>query len=158
MEGLNSLVEGSWFNAIQTAGILGGLCFTALHFRQDIKTRQVSNLMAMSERHERLWLKAHEKPELSRILAEEVDFSKPPTIYEREFLNLIIIHFQNGWRVAKTTDVEELKSLATDAGNFFSLPLPHAVWEKTKKYRNRRFVRFVERAMSGFQIISKLNQ
>jgi hypothetical protein len=37
--------------------------------------------------------------------------------------------------------------LALDAGEFFSLPLPRAVWEKTKKFRNPRFVRFVERAM-----------
>jgi hypothetical protein len=40
-----------------------------------------------------------------------------------------------------------LKELADDVREFFSLPLPRAVWEKTKKNRNRRFVRFVERAL-----------
>ncbi len=82
-------------------------------------------------------------------MAEDVDLSNPPTIAEREFLNLIILHFQNGWRVARTTDAEELKTLEIDAGAFFALPLPQAVWENTKRFRNRRFVRFVERGMGA---------
>jgi hypothetical protein len=52
----------------------------------------------------------------------------------------------------------EMKLLAKDAGSFFKLPLPHVVWDKTKEFRNPRFVRFVERALgnpplaSGIQI------
>jgi hypothetical protein len=48
------------------------------------------------------------------------------------------------WRVARTGGVVTLKELATDARGFISLPLPRAVWEKTKGTRNPRFVRFVE--------------
>ena len=144
---LLSWVNSNWFSVLQTVGILGSLWFTASYFREDSRTRQIANLLTMSARHEELWLKAQENPKLSRILEDAPDFSNPPTIAEREFLNLVIIHFQNGWRVARTTDREELKSLSLDAGAFFRLPLPRAVWEKTKKFRNPRFVRFVERAM-----------
>jgi len=144
---LLSWVNSNWFAVLQTVGILGSLWFTAQYFRQDSRTRQIANLLAMAERHEALWLKAQEDPKLSRILEDMPDLSKPPTTAEREFLNLIILHFQSGWRVARTTDNDELKSLSLDAGAFFRLPLPRAVWEKTKKFRNPKFVRFVERAM-----------
>ena len=60
----------------------------------------------------------------------------------------IVQHFETGWRVEKIMKRGELKFLARDAANFFRLPLPRAVWEKTKVFRNPKFVRFVERAMT----------
>jgi hypothetical protein len=42
-----------------------------------------------------------------------------------------------------------LKEMKSDIRDFFALPLPRAVWEKTKVCRNQRFVRFVERALAG---------
>jgi hypothetical protein len=59
----------------------------------------------------------------------------------------IVQHFETGWRVEKIFNRGELKSLARDAAAFFSLPLPHTVWEKTKVFRNPRFVKFVDRAI-----------
>ena len=38
------------------------------------------------------------------------------------------------------------QSIFKDAGVFFSLPLPHAVWNQTKNARDPDFVRFMEAA------------
>jgi hypothetical protein len=51
--------------------------------------------------------------------------------------------------IAKAGGITTLTELADDVRGFFSLPLPRAVWEKTKANRNRQFVRFVERALKN---------
>ena len=62
---------------------------------------------------------------------------------------MVLVHFETGWQMAKEGTVLTREVLARDLRGFFSLPLPHAVWEKTKGTRNPRFVRFVEQALAG---------
>ena len=69
------------------------------------------------------------------------------TVAEEEFLNLAFVHFEMGWRLAKSIGTSEINGQQADIRHFFSLPLPHVVWEKTKSNRNPKFVRFVERAL-----------
>jgi hypothetical protein len=59
------------------------------------------------------------------------------------------VHFQTGWWISKAGGMTTLKEMKSDIRDFFALPLPRAVWEKTKVCRNQRFVRFVERALAG---------
>ena len=141
MAAFSSWMEANWFSVVQTIGIFIGFWITA-------KTFQFGNLLTMCAQHDELWARVQDDPRLSRVLAKDADLSEPPTLVEREFLNSAIIHFQNGWRVAKASDREELKLLALDAHEFFSLPLPRTVWEKTKKFRIRKFVQFVDRAIA----------
>jgi hypothetical protein len=82
-----------------------------------------------------------------RIFEAEIDISAQPVSRAEEvFLRRIILHFESGWRLEKIMNRGEMKLLAHDAGEFFSLPLPCAVWTNTKQFRNPRFVRFVARA------------
>jgi hypothetical protein len=39
---------------------------------------------------------------------------------------------------------------AADARAFFTLPLPHLVWERSKQPRNPRFVQFIEDALASY--------
>ena len=75
--------------------------------------------------------------------------AQPMSVAEAEFLDSAILHFETGWRIERLLNRGELKLLARDAGDFFSLPLPHAVWENTKRFRNRKFVRFIETALKA---------
>jgi hypothetical protein len=68
----------------------------------------------------------------------------------------VIVHFQTGWWLAKSGGITTLGELKADARSFFALPLPRAVWEKTKGIRNRRFVRFVERAFQEPKAMLKI--
>jgi hypothetical protein len=144
---------------IGALGIIGGLWFTAANFREDSKNRLVTNLLAIDERHRVLWSEALQRQDLKRILSPTVDFEAEPLTPEEDvFLRRIILHFETGWRLEMILERGEMKLLAKDAGSFFKLPLPHVVWDKTKEFRNPRFVRFVERALgnpplaSGIQI------
>jgi len=140
-------VQNNWSNAVGAAGIIGGLWFTAASFRQEAKAKETANILTLSQQHRELWSKAQERPELARVFLPGADLARPATIAEEEFLNLVLVHFETGWQMAKEGTVLTREVLARDICGFFSLPLPFAVWEKTKATRNPKFVRFVARAI-----------
>lgn len=148
MVGFYSWVEGNWFNIVQTAGIMGSLCLAAAAANREAKASEIENLLTISNHHRELWKGVYQRQELERILRADTDIQAiPVTVAEEEFINMVMVHFQTTWFVAKTGGLITLKELAGDAQAFFSLTLPRAVWEKTKQCRNQRFVRFVERAL-----------
>lgn len=147
MAGLFSWVDAN-FNIIQTAGILGGLLLTAAAAHRDAKAREIENLLTISGQHRQLWKEAIERADLQRVFEEDTDvLLSPPTVAENEFTNMAIVQYETGWKLAKAGGITSLKELSNDMRGFFSLPLPRAVWEKTRSFRNRQFVRFVEKAI-----------
>ena len=100
------------------------------------------------QQHRELWSEVHRRPELGRILEETADLvAKPITVAERVYLNLVIIHFNTGWQLAREGTLLKLKTLALDARNFFSLPVPRTVWEQTKSVREHQFVAFIDKCL-----------
>jgi hypothetical protein len=143
-----SWFEGNWPNAITTLGVIGSLWIGIWTGQRELEKGKRESLERAAERHDKLWTQMSEQPSLHRILQEEVDLlAKPVTVEEEEFLNLVIVLFLTGWRNAKAGGIITLKELSGDVGSFFSRPLPHAVWEKTKLTRNPKFVRFIDRAL-----------
>jgi hypothetical protein len=141
-------VDGSWFNVIQTAGIIGSLWLAMAAANRDAKAKEIENLLSLSEHHRELWKEIPQRKDLARIFQTDADvLLTPPTVAETEFLNLVFVHFQTGWRIAKAGGITTLKEMQADIRDFFSLPLPRAVWEKTKNCRNWQFVRFVKQAL-----------
>jgi hypothetical protein len=144
MAGICSWVQSNWSSAIGAAGIIGGLWFTAASFRADAKNRLITNLLALDERHRALWGEVKQRPELNRILSENVDLvARPLTPEEDVSMWQIIQQFETGWRVERILNRGELKILARDIGEVLSLPLPRAVWDRERQFRNPKFVRFV---------------
>ena len=157
MAGPSFWVDVNWFNVVQTVGVIGSLCFTATTVRNDTKARReetkaraVSNIIALSQRHREIWAGTYQPDDLKRIMLEEIDLTaKPATMAEIEYLRGRAVDFEDGWRIALINEPEVLDLLALDAAEFFALPLPRFVWEKAKQFRNPKFVKFVERAMTG---------
>jgi hypothetical protein len=148
MAGYSPWVESNWFNLIQMIGIIGSLWMAIDASRREARAKEIENLLSVSDHHREMWNEAHQREDLKRILRADADaLAKPASVTEEEFLNIVITHFQIGWHVGRAGGITTLSELAADARGFFSLPLPRAVWEKTKQNRNQRFVRFVERAM-----------
>ena len=138
-----------WALMIQSAGVIGSLVFTAIAITNDARERKIANLLTMAANHREVWDQLSCRSELSRVLEPNRDLvAEPPTTAESEFLRSAIAHFLTGWRIVKAGGAIREKELAADARGFFSLPLPRAVWEKTKRFRNQRFVRFVEKALA----------
>lgn len=115
---------------------------------REARAREIENLLTLAEHHRELWEKASDRSELARIFQASADVtSNPLTPTEEEFLNLMTVHFLTGWRIAKNGGITTLREMKADVRGVFSLPLPCAFWERTKKFRNPQFVRFIERAM-----------
>jgi hypothetical protein len=149
MDGITAWFNGNWFNLIQTLGIVGTLLFAGIGVHREAKAKEVENLLTLAEHHRELWAGFADKKELARVFEPNVDLAQhPPTVAEAEFLNLVFVHFLTGWWVAKSGGITKLEEMKLDVQGFFPLPLPRAVWEKTKKYRNGKFVRFVDRALA----------
>jgi hypothetical protein len=147
MAGFSSWLDAH-FNLIQTVGIVGTLLFAGIGVHREAKAKEVENLLTLAQHHRELWASFAGKNELKRVLDRDVDLTQQqPTVAEEEFLNLVFVHFLTGWWIAQSGGITKLEEMKLDVRDFFSLPLPHAVWEKTKKHRNRRFVSFVEKAM-----------
>src|SRR5581483_6946469 len=135
-----SWLQGNWAAVVGIVGMIcgiGSLLYTAAYFRDDSRQKQFLNLETMSARHDALWKEAEENPKLERVRQVDGELSTPPTPVEHAFLVRVIIHYQKGWRVLRTTDKEEFEAFSSDAAEFFSRPLAWAVWQKEKKYRSR---------------------
>jgi hypothetical protein len=149
MGALSSWVDGNWFNVIQTVGIIGSLWLATGAANRDARAKEIENLLSLSEHHRDLWKEVPQQKDLERVLQADANvLLTPATVVETEFLNLVIVHFQTGWWIARAGGMTTLKELKSDIRDFFTFPLPRAVWEKTKGVRNIHFVRFVERALN----------
>lgn len=146
--GMADFSSWSGDNIIQTVGIITSLLMAAAAANREAKAKEIENLLTLSEHHRNLWTAISQRPELERIFQTDVDvLTSPASVVEEVFLNEAIVQFLTGWRIATAGGITTVRELAADVRGFFSLPLPRAVWEKTKAFRNHRFVRFVECAL-----------
>lgn len=143
--GISKWVVGNWFDLFQSAGIIGGLLFTGWSLLSETKTRRVNNLLAITKGHRDIWTEFYQRPEVKRVLADRADLGRDEITREEEiFVNLVILHLNCVFYARKTGLMFKLEGLRRDVGWFFSLPIPKAVWEKTKVLQNDKFVAFVE--------------
>ena len=140
--------EEHWFDFFQTVGIVAGLLFTAYAVRRDERARKIGNLIAINERHDYIWSKLFERPQLSRILKNEVDLNKQP-ISDEEWLftKMLLIHLDTVRRAARAGMFVDIKEIKSDIRDFVKLPIPKTVWEKIKPFQDADFVKFAEEAL-----------
>jgi len=139
-------LSSQWFELVQTAGIVAGLLLTAASLRQEAKARRVSNLITLTAQHREIWTKFLSRPSLSRVLDTTADTDiRPVSAEERTFLKFLIVHFLTAYRASCLNETVSLGKLGEEAGTFFTLPIPGAVWDEVKSVHDDDFVEFVER-------------
>jgi hypothetical protein len=52
----------NWFNLFSSAGIMGGLWFTAVSLRSETKTRRVANLLTITANYREVWKEFFHSP------------------------------------------------------------------------------------------------
>ena len=138
-----------WFDLVQTVGIVGGLAFTGYALQRDEQSRKIANLIAIKQQHQDIWREFYDQPALARVLEAKADVGNHPiSDIERIFVNFVILHLATVYQAMKEGTFVTIEGLQADIHGFFSLPIPHAVWERTKPLQDRDFVRFVEAAVS----------
>ena len=138
-------VSQNWFNLFSAIGIIAGLWFTAFSLRSETKTRRVANLLTITANHREIWKEFLNNPKLARVRDAAADTAKQPvTDAERVFVNLVIQHINSVYYAMSDQLVVKYEGLARDIAQFFSLPIPQAVWERMKVFQNDALVRFIE--------------
>lgn len=138
------------FTFLQSAGIIGGLFFTAASFRTDAKERRLSNLHAVHAHHRELWGRLHDHPELARVLDPATDVeAEPVNVLEERFVLMLLFHLNAVRRAIEEGLYPAPEGLDEDVRLFLSLPVPSVVWERIRDSQDRAFVRFVEDIVSG---------
>ena len=116
--------------------------------RRDVEAKRVSEYLTLNTQHRRLWGQLHQRPGLAHLLDADRSIDvRPVTTEERLFLELAFVHFHTGWLVARKGSLIPLSVLSTDAGYFFLLPAPGAVWTQVRATHQPEFVAFVEESM-----------
>lgn len=130
---------------LSAIGIVSGLVFTALSFREDTRSRRVSNLMQLTEQHRETWGQLQQNPNLARVKDDNADlYTKPVTNEESQFVMQLMFHLHCWYRAILSKEVSSLDGLEKDIRSFFGRPVPRFVWEEKKSFFDRDFRRFVD--------------
>jgi hypothetical protein len=137
-------VSDNWPSLLQNLGIVGGLLFSAYSTWKNARSRQISNLIAITEQYRDIWGELYTRPELARVLERNVDLLKQPISREEElFVNLLLQHLDTVRHAMKVGMFVRLDGLRKDVQDFLSLPIPRAVFEKNKPFHNQDFIKFI---------------
>lgn len=135
-------VEENWFELLQTVAIVGS--FVTIH--RDKRKQQVENLIQFTEQHRELWHLHDSDPNLWRVKKDSIDLAvSPVTAREENFVRDLINHLRSTYFASERGVYIQPSALPEDIRSFFSLPIPNAVWSKTKTFHDRDFVAFVEK-------------
>ena len=135
--------------ALNALGVVSGLFFTAASFWLDAKARRIANLLSITKNHREIWADYYRNPALARILDTCADVVKKPVTREEEiFVNMVILHLGSVYYALRDELLIKQEGLRRDVWWFFSLPIPLAVWERTKVLQHDAFVAFVERCLN----------
>ena len=138
-------VSQNWFNLFSVIGIIAGLWFTAFSLRSETKTRRVANLLTITANHREIWKEFLNNQKLARVRDAAADMAKQPvTDAERVFVTLVILHINSVYYAMSDQLVVKYEGLRRDIAQFFSLPIPQAVWDRMKVFQNDALVRFIE--------------
>ena len=143
-------VAQNWFSLFESAGIIGGLLFTAVTLRADTQAQRIGNLIAITKHHHDIWTHLFTHPELIRILDKSVNLKSAPVTDEEElFVNLLILHLNSAYHAMQAGMFVKQEGLQRDIQTFFSLPIPRSIWEATQAFQDADFVKFVEANLSA---------
>jgi hypothetical protein len=138
----------NWFNLFSSAGIIGGLWFTAVSLHSETKTRRIANLLTLTANYREVWKEFFRSPELARVIEPSANVAKQPvTPAEEFFVNMVISHTSSVYEALKDELLNKQEGLRRDVRAFCSLPVPNAVWIKTKMLQNQDFAAFIESSL-----------
>lgn len=138
-------ITQNWLSALGALGIISGLFFNAYSLLVNTRVRKVDTLINITQQHRAIWLKFFDSPSLKRINREAVDLEKEPvTDDEALFVNLIILHLTTVLIAIQKKVLPKLGGLDEDIRDLFTLPIPRAIWDKTKPFRDQDTIRYID--------------
>ena len=149
--GISEWVLENWLNIITAVSSIGGLWFAGFAIHKDAKVRKDetkarkgANQLTITANHRELWKVPLLYPALTRVVDPLADVEKHPVTPEEEFfMSMVISHTSSTFVVLNDELLTAQEGLRRDVRSFFSLPVPNAVWLKTKRLQNQDFAAFI---------------
>ncbi len=138
------------YDLLEAGGIIASLLFTAASFRREDRSRKISNLLALTAEHRDIWTALYQRPELARVLDAQAGLTKQPvTNDEALFITFLLLHLSATFRGMKAGMFVTRQALEKDIRWFLSLPIPNAVWQKSKGLLEADFTAYVDGCLRG---------
>lgn len=135
---------------VESVGIIGSLCFAALAYRADARTRRADILIRITEGHREIWSLYDQHSELSRIFNPKVDLkATPPTTRELRFVQFVINHIVITFKSHKLGIYQKPEALEEDIRDFFSWPIPRETWKRVRRFQDADVIEFFEQAIKA---------
>jgi len=142
-----------WIEAhriLEDVGIIASLLFTAMAFRREHSSRQIDNLLKITAAHREIWTALYHRPELARVLEANLDLqTKPITNDEALFMTFLLHHLGAAYRAMRKGMFITQQALDKDIRWFLALPIPNAVWQKSKSFLEPDFVAYVDDCLAA---------
>ncbi len=134
----------NWFDLLSSVGIV----FAAYTIHVDAKARRIANFLTITSNYRQTWQECFRNQYLVRVLDVSVDVAKEPvTVFEELFVSLVIAQMSSAYYAAQGDLMIKLEGSGQDMAQFLSLPIPQAVWTKTKRLQNQDFVAFIDSSL-----------
>ena len=134
-----------WEILVSAAGVIVALIFDGWAALTEAKTRKVANLINLTTNHREIWFTFLNDRELLRVRDPQATIETAPiTLKEEIFTVAVVLHLASSFAAEKNHLTIKEEGLRLDVSNFFSQPIPEAIWEKVKQYYNDDFVAYVE--------------
>jgi hypothetical protein len=144
-----SWIGSHTFDLISALGIIAGLAFTTASFREDVRSRRLSNLVTLTQQHRDIWEESQSNPNLARVRDLNADlYTKPVTPDEAQFVMLLMFHLYCWYRAILEGEVSVLEGLEQDVRSFFTRPISRYVWSERKSFFDTDFRNFVDGIIS----------
>lgn len=141
-------IGGHGFDLLEGLGITASLLFATIALRREEKSRHTANLLAITAAHREIWSELFRRPDLKRVIAPQVDLAKKPVTEEESlFVTFLILHLNAVFKANRARMFVPAATLQKDIAMFFVLPIPQAVWKKSRSLQEADFVAFVEDAL-----------
>jgi hypothetical protein len=125
---------------------LASLIFTALAIRANTHQTRIANLFTLMREHREIWNLPLEHPDLRRCLADALVEGDDaiPTFEERMFVRELINLLAASYRARSYGMYFHEQGLEQDVRQFFSKPIPRAVWKSLRPYQEVAFRQFID--------------
>ncbi|WP_035609286.1 hypothetical protein [Haloferula sp. BvORR071] len=145
---MTSWLASNWFALIQTAGVVGGLFYSAIALRLDARVRRTEVILALTEAHREIWERLIEQPSLVRVLDPKADLAiAPPTSTEQRFVQLVVLHLDAVRISIKEGAYHASPGMIDDLNEFLALPIPRQVAESLLPYQSHELQEFLRGVM-----------
>jgi hypothetical protein len=135
---------------IESVGIIASLCFAALAYRADMRTRKADILIRITEGHRQIWTFYEQTPELSRIFNSSVDVkATPPTAKELRFVQFVINHIVITFKSHKMGIYRQPEALEAGHSRLLCMADLKETWKRVRRYQDADVIEFFEQAIKA---------